>query len=185
MPCSWSIMIKSELWTYPHASATCWVDLRPRKTWQAYLTFSGCFVTNPKSLGSRGWKPQKVTFFRLKKYSGAGAWKARSQSYQKLLKREKVLRLVCNLHYAFSASLWFWLQKVLLHTKLWEKLHFFWRACYNLHNIWKIIQKGSFFNIASEASYAYILSGQKFIKNAKNEEFLRVFNNQCYQTGQF
>ena len=107
MPCSWSIMIKSESWTYPHASATCWVDLRPRKTWQAYLTFSGCFVTNPKSLGSRGWKPQKVTFFRLKKYSGAGAWKARSQSYQKLLKREKVLRLVCNLRYAFSASLWF------------------------------------------------------------------------------
>ena len=147
MPCSWSIMIKSESWTYPHASATCWVDLRPRKTWQAYLTFSGCFVTNPKSLGSRGWKPQKVTFFRLKKYSGAGAWKARSQSYQKLLKREKVLRLVCNLHYAFSASLWFSLQKVLLHTKLWEKLHFFWRACYNLHNVWKIAQKVSF-NIA-------------------------------------
>ena len=30
------------------------------------------------------------------------------------------------------------------------------------------------FSIASEASYAYILSGQKFIKNAKNEEFLKV-----------
>ena len=26
------------------------------------------------------------------------------------------------------------------------------------------------FNIASEASYVYILSGQKFIKNAKNEK---------------
>ena len=46
-------------------------------------------------------------------------------------------------------------------------------------------------NIASEASYAYILSGQKLIKNAKNGPFWRVFENlklavkQCYQTGQF
>ena len=47
------------------------------------------------------------------------------------------------------------------------------------------------FNIASEASYVYILSGQKLIKNAKNGPFWRVFENlklavkQCYQTGQF
>ena len=47
------------------------------------------------------------------------------------------------------------------------------------------------FNIASEASYVYILSGQKLIKNAKNSPFWRVFENlklavkQCYQTGQF
>ena len=47
------------------------------------------------------------------------------------------------------------------------------------------------FNIASEASYVYILSGQKFLKNAKNGQFWRVFENlkfavkQCYQTGQF
>ena len=46
------------------------------------------------------------------------------------------------------------------------------------------------FNIASEASYVYILSGQKLIKNAKNIPFWRVFENlklavkQCYQTGQ-
>ena len=46
------------------------------------------------------------------------------------------------------------------------------------------------FSIASEASYVYILSGQKLIKNAKNETFWRVFENlklavkQCYQTGQ-
>ena len=74
----WSVSRKvnhGQRQTYPHASATCWVDLGPMKTWQAYLTFSGCFVTNPKSFGSRGWKPQKVTFFRLKKYSGAGACK--------------------------------------------------------------------------------------------------------------
>ena len=38
----------------------------------------------------------------------------------------------------------------------------------------KITQKVSF-NIASEASYVYILSGQKFIKNAKNGTFWRVF----------
>ena len=47
------------------------------------------------------------------------------------------------------------------------------------------------FNIVSEASYVYILSGQKLIENAKNGPFWRVFENlklvvkQCYQTGQF
>ena len=54
----------------------------------------------------------------------------------------------------------------------------------------KITEKVSF-NIASEASYVYILSGQKLIKNAKNAPFWRVFENlklavkQCYQTCQF
>ena len=54
----------------------------------------------------------------------------------------------------------------------------------------KITEKVSF-NIASEASYVYILSGQKLIKNAENGPFWRVFENlklavkQCYQTGQF
>jgi len=47
------------------------------------------------------------------------------------------------------------------------------------------------FNIASEESYVYILSGQKLMENAKNGSFGRVFENlkfaveQCYQTGQF
>ena len=54
----------------------------------------------------------------------------------------------------------------------------------------KITEKVSF-NIASEASYVYILNGQKLIKNAKNGPFWRVFEKlklavkQCYQTGQF
>ena len=54
----------------------------------------------------------------------------------------------------------------------------------------KITEKVSF-NIASEASYVYILSGQKFITNAKNGPFWQVNENlklavkQCYQTGQF
>ena len=54
----------------------------------------------------------------------------------------------------------------------------------------KITEKVSF-NIASEASYIYILSGQKLIKKAKNGPFWRVFENlklaakQCYQTGKF
>ena len=49
----------------------------------------------------------------------------------------------------------------------------------------KITEEVSF-NIASEASYVYILSGQKQIKNGP---FWRVFENlklpvkQCYQTG--
>ena len=54
----------------------------------------------------------------------------------------------------------------------------------------KITEKVSF-NIASEASYVYILSGQKLMKNAKKGPFWRVIENlnlavkQCYQTGQF
>ena len=50
----------------------------------------------------------------------------------------------------------------------------------------KITEKVAF-NIASEASYVYILSKQKFIENAKNYPFWRVFENlklvvkQCYQ----
>ena len=40
----------------------------------------------------------------------------------------------------------------------------------------KIAQKVAL-NLASEASYIYILSGQKFIKNAKNDIFWRFFDN--------
>ena len=54
----------------------------------------------------------------------------------------------------------------------------------------KITEKVAF-NIVSEACYVYILSKQKFIENAKNYPFWRVFENlklavkQVYQTGQF
>ena len=57
-----------------------------------------------------------------------------------------------------------------------------------VHGVWK---SQFSINIASEASYDYILSGQKLIKNAKNGSFWRVFENlklavkQCYQKGQF
>ena len=40
----------------------------------------------------------------------------------------------------------------------------------------KITEKVAF-NIASEASYGYILSGQKFIKNAKNGQFGEFLKN--------
>ena len=43
----------------------------------------------------------------------------------------------------------------------------------------KITEKVAF-NIASEASYVYILSGQKFIKNAKNGQIWRVFENATF-----
>ena len=51
----------------------------------------------------------------------------------------------------------------------------------------KITEKVSF-NFASEASYIYILSGQKLIKTAPNGRFWWLFENlklvvkQCYQT---
>ena len=50
------------------------------------------------------------------------------------------------------------------------------------------IAKKVAFKIASEASYVYILSGQKFIKEAENDQFWRFFENvvkQCYQIGRF
>ena len=68
----------------------------------------------------------------------------------------------------------------------WERYVIF----YAITRCLKITDKVSF-NIASEASYVYILSGQKLIKNAKNGSFWRVFENlklevkQCYQTGHF
>ena len=55
----------------------------------------------------------------------------------------------------------------------------------------KVIEKSSFSNIASEASYVSFFSGQKLIKNAKKGPFWRVFENlklavkQSYQIGQF
>ena len=54
----------------------------------------------------------------------------------------------------------------------------------------KYSQKVSF-DIASEASYVYILSGQKLMKNTKNGAFgdflknLKLVVKQCYQTAQF
>ena len=36
------------------------------------------------------------------------------------------------------------------------------------------------FNIASEASYIYILSGQKLIKNSKNDPFWRLNGPEAY-----
>ena len=72
---------------------------------------------------------------------------------------------------------------------------FFFVSCKQDHNrlnsrCLKITEKVSF-NIVSEASYVYILSGQKLIKNAKNGPFWRVFEKPeaCGQkelpTGQF
>ena len=54
----------------------------------------------------------------------------------------------------------------------------------------KITEKVSL-NIASEASYVYILSGHNLNKSTKNGPFWRVFESQkfedkqCYQTGHF
>ena len=65
----------------------------------------------------------------------------------------------------------------------------FWRQKYNptsrhvTSRCLKLTEKVSF-NIVSEASYVYILSGQKFIKNAKNGPILASFlkTEACGQT---
>ena len=49
-----------------------------------------------------------------------------------------------------------------------------WSSSTNQTRCLKITEKVSF-NIASEASYIYILSGKKLIKNAKNGPIWRVF----------
>ena len=51
-----------------------------------------------------------------------------------------------------------------------------------MHGVWKSQKKVSF-NIASEASYVYILSRQKLIKNAKNGRFGEFWKLEaCSQT---
>ena len=45
---------------------------------------------------------------------------------------------------------------------------------YEEHGVWKSHKK-VLLNITSEASYVYILSGQKFIKYAKNGQFSEFF----------
>ena len=64
------------------------------------------------------------------------------------------------------------------------------RGTYSHPQCLKITQKVAF-NIASEASYVSILSGQQFIQNAKNGHFWPDFENlklpvkQYYQIGHF
>ena len=48
----------------------------------------------------------------------------------------------------------------------------------------KITQKVAS-NIASEASYVYILSGEKLFKNAKNGQFWRFFDNLKVEVKQY
>ena len=53
------------------------------------------------------------------------------------------------------------------------------------HGVWKSQKKVSF-NIASKASYGYILSGQNLIKMSKKSIlaiFWKLVVKQCYQTG--
>ena len=78
-----------------------------------------------------------------------------------------------------------------MELKAFKKQFSMWKTfCYWTHSVWKS-QKKSHSTIASEASYVYILSGHKFIKNGTNGSFWRVFENlklavkQYYQTGQF
>ena len=60
-----------------------------------------------------------------------------------------------------------------------------------MHSVWKTTEKVSFYNIASGASYVYILNVQKLLKNAKYCPIWQVFENlhlavkQRYQTDHF
>ena len=59
-----------------------------------------------------------------------------------------------------------------------------------IHDLWpqknmSSVTEKVVFNIASEASYVYILSGQKFIKNAKNGQFWGVCGKTELSDGHF
>ena len=79
----------------------------------------------------------------------------------------------------------------LSNEKRWQFSHLGFLVQGGLTSQYMKIAKKVAFNIASEASYIYILSGQKLIKNVKNGPICRVFENMklavkpCYQTGQF
>ena len=49
------------------------------------------------------------------------------------------------------------------------------KKLYSKSMVFENHKKVSFYNIASEASYVYILSGQKFPKNAKKRSILTSF----------
>ena len=53
---------------------------------------------------------------------------------------------------------------------------------FNFGTVFENPRKKVSFNIASEASYVYILSGQNLIKNAKNGQFLVSLWKPCGQT---
>ena len=123
--------------------------------------------------------------------------------------REKGLKLLFLLNFCFSILLFFGaLYKVGCHSRfvplfpfccfitknmMMKDLLFSFHICQGKNisfayaMVFENLKKVSF-NIASEASYFYILSGQKLIKNTKNGPFWRVFENlkltvkMCYQT---
>ena len=68
------------------------------------------------------------------------------------------------------------------NEKRWNSMHFFRNSKNYFTQCLKMAQKVAF-NIASEASYVYNLSGKKLIKNAKNGEFLKI--SRSGQTCQF
>ena len=111
------------------------------------------------------------------------------------LKSRKVrnVRYICT--YIWTDNFALTLKKLIYFTGnryLGKKLNsvFFSSVLLYKRTVFENPQKVSF-NIASKASYVYIMSGQKLIKNAKNYPFWRVFENvklavkQCYQTGHF
>ena len=64
-----------------------------------------------------------------------------------------------------------------------ENISLLWK----LISLWKHFYRGekNTFNIASEASYVYILRGLKMIKNAKNGQNMMLEVKQWYQAGQY
>ena len=120
-------------------------------------------------------------FYLIKFYSQKICWKIQFHQGSNIRWSEKFQNVCCrSLRYILQISLII--------------KHFFYQTPSSyvmlLHGVWKSQKKVSF-TIASDASYIYILSGLKFIKNVKNSQFWRVFEHlkftvkQCYQTSQF
>ena len=78
--------------------------------------------------------------------------------------------------HTYISSLHLWMFQFLFVTQLLQKREQFQQKYHINTQCLKITEKVSI-NSMSKASYIFILSGQKFLKNAKNGSFWRVFEN--------
>ena len=101
--------------------------------------------------------------------SGYGFWLKKFLIYT--LWNSQCLKFTKMSHFQFLCE---FCENVNLEKCEFGKLWILEKKMWILHSVWKSHKKVAF-NIASEACYVYILSGQKLIKNAKNGQLWRIF----------
>ena len=110
--------------------------------------------------------------------------KEKSQSFHDFFSVNKLTN-----YWRYNSSFWMLhpLEQYSAHFPHWIEYHHDWVSTYI--TVFENHRKKSHSTL--RAKRAYILRGQKLLKNSKNVRFWRVFENlklavkQCYQTGQF